>query len=147
MLEQLTNDMISAMKAQDKQTLSVIRMVKGAIQLEEINKKKKLENDEIIAIVSKQIKMRKESIEEFKKANRTDLISQTEAEIVILNKYLPVQLDDEELSKIVLDVIAKVDAKGANDMGKIMKELVPLIKGKADMTKVNSIIKEKLSIN
>jgi uncharacterized protein YqeY len=136
MLERLTNDMISAMKAKDKEILNVIRMVKGAIQLEEIKVKKKLDDDDIITIISKQIKMRKESIEEFKKANRTDLIEQTEAEITILNKYMPAQLSDEELNKIVTDVITKVDAKIPSDMGKVMKELLPLIKGKADMSKV-----------
>jgi uncharacterized protein YqeY len=147
MIERLTSDMINAMKAQDKETLSVIRMIKGAIQLEEINKKKKLEDDDVIAIISKQIKMRKESIEEFKKGNRNDLITQAESEIAILNKYLPEQISDEKLNNIIDEVIAKVEAKSANDMGKIMKELVPLIKGKADMGKVNSLIKEKLSIN
>lgn len=146
MLDRLTTDMISAMKAKDKETLGVIRLVKGAIQLEEINKKKKLEDDDVIAIISKQIKMAKESIEEFKKANRSDLIEKIEVELVILSRYLPVQLSDEELSKIVINVIAEVDAKGSNDMGKIMKELIPLIKGKADMGKVNLIIKEKLCI-
>lgn len=146
MLEKLTNDMISAMKAKDKEKLSVIRMVKAAIQLEEINKKKKLEDEDVIAIISKQIKMRKESIEEFKKANRSDLIDQTQSEIDILVTYLPVQLSEEELSNIISEVITKVEAKSATDMGKIMKELLPLIKGKADMGQVNGMIKEKLSI-
>lgn len=146
MLEKITSDMITAMKARDKKKLDVVRMIKGAIQLEEINKKKKLEDDDVIAIISKQIKMRKESIEEFKKANRVDLIERAESEITILNEYLPEQLGDEDLTKIITEVIVKVDAKVASDMGKIMKELVPLIKGKADMGKVNMIIKEKLSI-
>lgn len=146
MLEQLNNDMIGAMKAKDKEKLSVIRMVKAAAQLEEINKKKKLTDDDVIAIISKQIKMRKESIEEFKKANRTDLIDQTQSEIEILITYLPVQLSDDELSNIVSEVITNVGATGTNDMGKIMKELLPLIKGKADMSRVNALIKEKLSI-
>jgi uncharacterized protein YqeY len=144
MLEKITNDMISAMKSKDKDTLDVIRMIKGAIQLEEINKKKKLEDDEIISIISKQIKMRRESIEEFKKANRTDLIDKNEHEIEILNKYLPIQLTDEELNNIIDEVIKKAEAKSQNDIGKLMKELIPLIKGKADMSKVNFIIKTKL---
>jgi uncharacterized protein YqeY len=144
MLEKITSDMISAMKSKDKETLDVIRMIKGAIQLEEINKKKKLEDDEIISIISKQIKMRRESIEEFKKANRTDLIDKNEHEIEILNKYLPIQLTDEELNNIIDEVIKKTEAKSQNDIGKLMKELIPLIKGKADMSKVNFIIKTKL---
>lgn len=91
--------------------------------------------------------MRKESIEEFKKVGRTDLIAQNESELKILFEYLPAQLSEEELSKIIDDVITKVDAKNIADMGKIMKELIPSIKGKADMNKVNVMIKEKLSAN
>ncbi|MDD3305129.1 MAG: GatB/YqeY domain-containing protein [Bacilli bacterium] len=146
MLEKLTQDMIDAMKAKDKEKLSVIRMVKGVVQLEEINKKQKLEDDDIIAIISKQIKMRKESIEEFKKGNRDDLVVQTESEVEILNKYMPTQLTEEELETIIDEIIVKVEAKEVSDVGKIMKELVPLIKGKADMGKVNLLIKQKLSI-
>jgi len=146
MLEKLTQDMIDAMKAKDKEKLSVIRMVKGVVQLEEINKKQKLEDDDIIAIISKQIKMRKESIEEFKKGNRDDLVVQTESEVEILNKYMPTQLTEEELETIIDEIIVKVEAKEVSDVGKIMKELVPLIKGKADMSKVNLLIKQKLSI-
>jgi uncharacterized protein YqeY len=133
------------MKSHDKETLDVIRMVKGAIQLEKINKQKELEDDDVIAIISKQIKMRRESIEEFKKASREDLIAKNESEIEILSKYLPEQLSDDELNNIISEVISKVDAKEASDIGKVMKELVPLIKGKADMSKVNVIIKEKIS--
>ncbi|MDD2203173.1 MAG: GatB/YqeY domain-containing protein [Bacilli bacterium] len=146
MLEKLTQDMIDAMKAKDKEKLSVIRMVKGVVQLEEINKKQKLEDDDIIAIISKQIKMRKESIEEFKKGNRDDLVVQTESEVEILNKYMPTQLTEEKLETIIDEIIVKVEAKEVSDVGKIMKELVPLIKGKADMGKVNLLIKQKLSI-
>jgi uncharacterized protein YqeY len=145
LLERINNAIISAMKSHDKETLDVIRMVKGAIQLEKINKQKELEDDDVIAIISKQIKMRRESIEEFKKASREDLIAKNESEIEILSKYLPEQLSDDELNNIISEVISKVDAKEASDIGKVMKELVPLIKGKADMSKVNVIIKEKIS--
>ena len=139
-------DMKQAMKDKDKLTLSVIRLVKGSIQLEEINKKSILSNDDILSIIIKQVKMRKESIVEFEKANRIDLIEELNKEINILNKYLPIQLSDEELDIIITEVINKVNAKTNSDTGKIMKELVPLIKGKADMSKVNHIIKEKLSV-
>ena len=138
-------DMKQAMKDKDKLTLSVIRLVKGSIQLEEINKKSILSDDDILSIIIKQVKMRKESIVEFEKANRIDLIEELNKEINILNKYLPIQLSDEELDIIITEVINKVNAKTNSDTGKIMKELVPLIKGKADMSKVNLIIKEKLS--
>lgn len=146
MFDRINNDMINAMKSKDKKKLDVIRMLKGAIQLEEISKKGKLTDDNIIDIVSKQIKMRRESVEEFKKAGRNDLIEKTEEELEVLVEYLPTQLSEEELLKIIDEVIIKVDAKNMTDIGKVMKKLIPLIRGKADMSQVNAIIKEKLSV-
>lgn len=146
LMDIIVQDMKEAMRSKNRLYLDVIRMVKGAIQLEEINRRKKLEEADIVDIISKQIKMRRESIEEFKKANRLELIAQTKSEIDILNKYLPEQLSDNELLAIIDSVILKVNAKSISDISIIMKELVPLIKGKADMKKVNSIIKQKLSI-
>lgn len=147
MLDKINKDMIDAMKNHEKNKVDVIRMIKGSIQLEEISKKRELTDEDILDIIAKQVKMRKESIEEFKKVGRTDLIAQNESELKILFEYLPAQLSEEELSKIIDDVITKVDAKNIADMGKIMKELIPSIKGKADMNKVNVMIKEKLSAN
>ncbi|HHX16442.1 MAG TPA: GatB/YqeY domain-containing protein [Mollicutes bacterium] len=147
MLDKINKDMIDAMKNHEKNKVDVIRMIKGSIQLEEISKKRELTDEDILDIIAKQVKMRKESIEEFKKVGRTDLIAQNESELEILFEYLPAQLSEEELSKIIDDVITKVDAKNIADMGKIMKELIPSIKGKADMNKVNVMIKEKLSAN
>jgi uncharacterized protein len=144
MLEILNADMISAMKDKNKEVLAVVRMVKAAVQLEQINKQKELTDEDVIGIVAKQIKMRLDSIEEFKKGNRGDLIVQVESEIAILNKYLPEQLSDDELTNIIDEVFSIVNPTLSSDMGKIMKELMPKVKGKADMTKVNSIIKEKL---
>ena len=101
MKQKLLNDLVAAMKSQDKETLSVLRMVKGAIQLEEINKKSELSDEDFIGVVSKQIKTRKESIVEFEKAGRTDLVEQTQKEIEILNKYMPEQLSEEEIIKVI----------------------------------------------
>lgn len=147
MNDRIKTDMINAMKEKDKLTLEVVRMLKGAIQLEEINKRSELSDDDIIVIVSKQIKMRNESIVEFKKANREELVDKTTAEIEILNKYLPIQLTETEVNQLIDEIIAKVDAKVPTDMGKVMKELTPLVRGKTDMSKVNMLIKEKLSAN
>jgi len=147
MNDRIKLDMIIAMKAKDKLTLEVIRMVKGAIQLEEISKRSELSDDDIVAIVSKQIKMRNESIVEFKKANREELVAKTTNEIEILNKYLPVQLTEAEVNQLINETIISVDAKVPTDMGKVMKELTPLVRGKTDMSKVNVLIKEKLSTN
>ena len=145
MREKILNDLTSAMKAQDKETLSVLRMVKGAIQLEEINKKSELNDDDVIGVISKQIKTRKESIQEFNKANRNDLIEQTNKEIEILNQYMPEQLSEEEVLKIIDDAFNTIKPQAQSDMGKLMGFVTPKLKGKADMSFVSRIIKERLS--
>ena len=145
MRDRILNDLKEAMKAQDKTTLAVIRMVKGAMQMEELNKKKELDDDEVIALIAKQIKTRKESIVEFEKGNRQDLIDATNTEIEILNKYMPEQLSEEEVNKIIDEIFADVKPESMRDMGKIMGALNPLVKGKADMGFVSKIVKEKLS--
>lgn len=144
-LERLNSDMKEAMKAKDSFSLSVIRMAKGAIQLEAINKKKELSDDDMVSVISKQIKMRNDSIKEFEKANRTDLVEQNQKEIAILNTYMPEQLSDEEVNKIIDEAFVKLNPTSSKDMGIIMKEISPKVKGKADMGKVNSIIKDKLA--
>ena len=136
---------MASMKNQDKEKLSVLRMVKGAIQLEEINKKKELDDNEVIAVISKQIKTRRESIAEFKKGNREDLVEQTEKEIEILNEYMPEQLSEEEITKVIDEAISEVNPQGPSDMGKIMKTITPKLMGKADMSMVSKIVKEKVS--
>ena len=145
MKQNLLNDLVTAMKSQDKETLSVLRMVKGAIQLEEINKKSELSDEDFIGVVSKQIKTRKESIAEFEKAGRTDLVEQTKKEIEILNKYMPEQLSEEEVLKIIDEAFNTINPQAQSDMGKLMGFVTPKLKGKADMSFVSKTIKEKLS--
>ena len=145
LLEQLSKDMIVSMKNKDSFSLGVIRMAKGAIQLEAINKKKELTDEEIVAVLSKQIKIRNDSISEFTKANRMDLVEQNKKEIEILNKYMPEQLSLEEVNKIIDEAFANVNPTSSKDMGLIMKEVSPKVKGRADMGQVNAIIKEKLA--
>lgn len=145
MRERILNDIKVAMKAQDKEKLSVLRMVKGAMQLEEINKKRELDDNELVAVIAKQIKTRKESITEFAKGNRQDLIDQTEKEIVILEEYMPEQMSEEEVIKVIDDVIAEVNPQAPSDMGKIMKLLTPRLSGKADMSFVSKTVKEKIT--
>ena len=145
LLEKMKSDLIIAMKEKDKDRLTVLRMVKGAMQLEVINNKKE-ENEELfIDVVSKQIKTRNDSIVEFQKGNRQDLIDKTQAEIEILKGYLPKQLTEEEIEEILNDVFEKVNPTSSKDMGIIMKEATPLLKGKADMKLVSEKIKERLS--
>ena len=145
MRERILNDLKTAMKNQDKDTLKVIRMVKGSMQLQEINLKRELNDDEVIGVISKEIKTRRDSIKEFERGNRQDLVDETNKEIEILEAYLPEQLSDEEISKIIDDVFGKVSTTGMQDMGKIMGMVTPLVKGKADMGAVSSKVREKLS--
>ena len=145
MRERILNDLKTAMKNQDKDTLKVIRMVKGSMQLKEIELKHELNDDEVIDIISKEIKTRRDSIKEFEKGNRQDLVDSTVSEIEILEKYLPEQLSDEEVDSIIDDVFSKVEPKGMQDMGKVMGMVSSLGKGKTDLGQVSSKIKSKLS--
>jgi uncharacterized protein YqeY len=146
--ETISKDMTEAMKSKDKDTLSTLRLLKSAIDLYKINNKMdrlgEVSDDIVIDVVSKQVKTHKESIEEFKKANRQDLIDGLEREINLLNKYLPKQMSIEEITKEIDKAFDKVKPTSIKDMGLLMKELTPVLKGKADMKVVNAIIQEKL---
>lgn len=145
LFNQINEDIKISMKNKDAFKLSVIRMVKGAMQLEVINKKRDLNDDEVIAIIAKQIKMRKDSIEEFKKASRDDLVEKTQKEVDILVTYMPEQLNEEEINNVIDEVFEIVKPTSMKDLGMIMKEISPKVKGKADMSEVNRLIKEKLN--
>ena len=144
MVEQLEKDMIEAMKAKEKDRLTVIRMVKASLKQEQIDHKKELNDELLIDVVNKQIKMRKDSISEFEKGGRQDLIDATQKEIDILLNYLPEQLSTEEVEKIINEIFDSVKPEGQKDMGKVMKEAQAQLKGKADMKEVSSMIREKL---
>lgn len=144
LLEKINQDMVSYMKSKDTFALGVVRMVKGAIQLEKINKKNELTDDDVIAVIAKQIKMRNDSIAEFEKAGRDDLITQNKQEIELLSKYMPEQLSLDEINKVIDEAFATVKPTSSKDMGLIMREVSPKLKGRADMAEVNKIIKEKL---
>lgn len=141
----ISNDMKEAMKNHDKETLGTIRMLKSAIDLDRINNKlEEITDDLVIGVVSKQIKTLEATIIEFEKGNRNDLIENAKREINLLKKYLPEQLSEEEVIKIVDDIILEVKPSGIKDMGKIMKEVTPKVKGRYDMSKVSTLIKSKL---
>lgn len=145
--ERITEDVKIAMKNQDKEKLNVIRMVKSAIQLAKIEAKHDLSDEEVIDVISKQIKMRKDSIVEFEKASRTDLAENYRKEIEILKEYMPEQLSIEKVKEIIDNAFVKIKPTSPKQMGMIMKEVTPQIKGKFDMGEVSKIIKEKLSSN
>lgn len=145
MREQIMNDLKTAMKNQDKELLNVIRMVKGAIQLEEINVKHELTDEEMVSLISKQIKSRKETIDELKNSNRSELLEKTEKEIEILSKYMPKMMEVDEINKVIDEVFELVKPVDSKDMGKVMGKINPMLKGKADMSLVSKLIKERLS--
>ena len=144
-LDQLNEDMKAAMKAKEKERLSTIRMIKAAIQNEEIDKGRELTPDEEIAIVSREKKQRMDSYEEFAKAGRGDLITNLEKELEIVTEYLPEQLSDEEVREIVKETIEEVEAESMQDMGKVMTTIMPKVSGAADGSKINQLVKEELS--
>ncbi|MBS4030982.1 MAG: GatB/YqeY domain-containing protein [Clostridiales bacterium] len=144
MLAQLQNDMKLALKAGEKQKLSTIRMLLSAIKNEAIEKRKELTDEEILTVIQREIKQRRNAIEEFKKGNREDLVTESETEIAWLEAYLPAQLSDEELDTLVRQVITELNAT-PQEFGKVMGKLMPLVKGKADGTRVKAAVKKNLS--
>lgn len=147
LLDKINGDMINYMKSKDNFSLGVIRMVKGALQLEKINKKRDLTDEEVISVIAKQIKMRNDSINEFKKANRMDLVEQNEKEIAILNEYMPVQLTEDEINEIIDLAFEKINPTSNKDFGLIMKEVSPKVKGRADMGMISAKIKDRFASN
>ena len=144
LVKKLDEEIITAMKEKNTVKLNTLRGVKAAMKQQNIDHKKEINDELLIDVVSKEIKTRNESIKEFEKGARTDLIDKTNEEISYLNNYLPEQLTDDELNSIIDKVFAEVNPTGMSDMGKVMGKVTPLVKGKADMGKVSSIIKSKL---
>ena len=142
--DKLMEDLKASMKNKDSVRKNTITMIRAAIKQIELDQRKELEDDEVLEIISKQLKEKRNALEDFKKAERQDLIDLTEEEINILLEYLPKQLSDEELRQIVIKTIDELGAKDLKDMGKIMKSIMPKIKGKADGGRVNKIVREIL---
>ena len=145
LVETLDKEIIEAMKAKDIVRLATLRGVKGAMKLQSIDHKKEINDELLIDVVSKEIKTRNESIKEFEKGARQDLIDKTEEEIKILSNYLPEQLSEEEIVDIINQVFEEVKPSGIKDMGKVMGIVTPKVKGKADMGVVSNLIKQKLN--
>lgn len=145
MFDKIKNDMIKAMKEQDKFRLSVIRMLKGAIDKERIDKKIEITDEVVIDVLAKELKTREEARTEFSKAGRTDLVESLDKEIEIIKEYLPLPLTDEEVNKIIDEAFMETKASTIRDMGKVMKIITPLVKGRCDMKEVSNKIKAKLS--
>jgi len=143
--ERLNEDLKLAMKSQDKFKLSVLRMVCAAIKNQEIERKRALDDSEVIDVLSREIKQRRDSLQDFEKAGRTDLAEQASAEIEIISAYLPKPLTDEEVTALVQQTIQETGASSKADMGKVMAALMPKVKGRADGKLVNQIVSQHLS--
>ena len=145
--DRLTEDMKQAMKDKEagKLKLSVIRMVRSAAKNVEIDRRKELDDNELLDVVAKEVKMRRDSLDDFRKAGRPELLAVLEQEIAILMDYLPEQMSEAEVRALVTQAVADAQAASAKDMGKVMALLMPKVKGRADGKLVNSIVKELLS--
>lgn len=145
LLTTLNEDMKTAMRAKDKETLSVVRMLKASLQNEQIKLGEELNADQELTILAREMKQRRDSVVEFKKADRQDLVDKTQAEIEIVEKYMPKQLSEDEIKTIVSAAITKVGASSMKDFGQVMGAVMPETKGKADGNEVNRIVKELLN--
>jgi uncharacterized protein YqeY len=145
LIEQIQEDLKRSMKAKDGNRVSVLRFLLSAIKNREIEKKDSLDEEEVLAEITSSAKRRRESMEAFKEGGREDLVEKEEAELAILQEYLPEQLSPDEIRSVVQEVVDAVGASTAADLGKVMKELMPKLRGKADGKLVNDIVREILS--
>ena len=145
LLEQLQKEMKEAMKSGDKEKLSVIRMLISEIKKVQIDSKKELTDQDIIKILQKYAKQRKEAIQQYKNANRPDLAEKEQKELEIVEQYLPQPLSNEELEKIIDETISELGASSMKDMGKVMKAVTEKVQGRAEGSVISQIVREKLS--
>jgi uncharacterized protein len=143
--EKITEDMKAAMRAKDSEKLGAIRLLTAAMKQKEVDERVELTDAMVLAIVEKQIKQRKDSITAFNQAGRTDLVAKEQFELDVLSVYLPAQMSDAEVDAAIKQAIAQTGAAGAQDMGKLMAVLKPVLAGKADMGKVSGLVKAALS--
>ena len=143
--QKLTDDLKQAMRDRDKVKLSVIRLVMAAIKNAEIARQTTLDDTDILGIIAKEARQRRESIEAFRQGNRQDLVTQEEAELAILQQYLPQQMSREEIIAEARRVIEEVGAGGPGDKGKVMPKLIAQLKGKADGREINAVVTELLA--
>ncbi len=142
--DKLMDDLKTSMKTKNKLRKNVITMVRAAVKQREVDERVDLNDEDVIDIIAKQVKQKRDSIIEFQKGERQDLVELTESEIDILLEYLPLQLTEEELDQIVKETIEEVDAKTFKDMGKVMGSILPKVKGKADGNMINKLVRQYL---
>lgn len=145
LLDKLKQDMVNSMKEKDKERLTVIRMVKAAVDKERIDKKIEVTDDVFLTVLEREVKSRKDSRDEFEKASRSDLVENIEKELKILEEYLPEQLEKEEVLNIIDAAINELSASSMKDMKRVMDIVTPKVRARYDMKEVSTLIKEKLS--
>jgi len=142
--DRINEDMKAAMKARESDKLAAIRLLQAALKQKEVDERIELGDSDVLAIIDKMIKQRKDSIEQYTAGNRPDLVAKEEFEVGILMAYMPAQLSEAEVTTIIDSVIAQTGAAGAKDMGKVMNALRPLVAGRADMGKLSGLVKSRL---
>ena len=143
--EKINEDMKSAMRSKDVALLGTIRLILAAIKQKEVDERMLVDDSSVISIIEKMLKQRNDSIEAFKKANRTDLVDKEVFEVSVLKNYMPEQMNAEEVEKIIQEVIKKIGASSMKEMGPVMAQAKEILSGKANMAEVSKIIKAKLS--
>jgi uncharacterized protein YqeY len=145
LLERLNEDMKQAMRNKEKEKLTVIRMIKASLQNEAIKLGEELNEEQELTVLSREVKQRKDSLHEFEKAGREDLVEKIRTELQYVELYMPKQLSEEEVSKIVAETVTETGASSKADMGKVMAAIMPKVKGKADGSLVNKLVQQHLS--
>lgn len=142
--ERLNEDMKSLMKSGDKFALSVVRMLRSAVKNAEIDARKTLDDAAVLDILTREVKQRRDAMQEFEKAGRADLVEQAKAELEVIQRYMPKPLTEEELARLVEETIRETGAASKADMGKVMSALMPKVKGRADGKQVNAAVQRLL---
>ncbi|MGN7177387.1 hypothetical protein BK139_06020 [Paenibacillus sp. FSL R5-0490] len=145
LLERLNEDMKQAMRNKEKEKLTVIRMIKASLQNEAIKLGEDLNEEQELTVLSREVKQRKDSLHEFEKAGREDLVEKIRTELQYVELYMPKQLSEDEVSKIVAETVAETGASSKADMGKVMAAIMPKVKGKADGSLINKLVQQQLS--
>ncbi|MEJ2621547.1 MAG: GatB/YqeY domain-containing protein [Candidatus Thiodiazotropha sp.] len=143
--QRIQDDVKAAMKAKDKDRLGTLRLITAAIKQREVDERTELDDSQVLAILDKMIKQRRDSVEQYESAGRQELADQEKREITIIEDYLPAGLSDEEVASMIEGAIQEVGASGMQDMGKVMGKLKPQMQGRADMGKVSGLVKQKLT--
>lgn len=142
--DRINEDMKAAMKARESDKLGAIRLLTSALKQKEVDERIEITDDIVLAIVEKMLKQRKDSIEQFTAGNRMDLVAKEQFEVGVLQAYMPAQMSDAELAKVLDEVITETGATSAKDMGKVMNALRPRVAGRADMGKLSGVVKARL---